>query len=59
MPLYIVGAGRVMIEYLLLPPQPRARFWARDMPQDEHGGDSGVDEAEKTYNAQGEHEMKC
>lgn len=58
MPLYIVGAGRVVIEDLLLPPQPRVRFWARDMPQDEHGGDSGVDEAEKTHKAQGEHEMK-
>lgn len=58
-PLYIVGAGRIMIEGFLFPPQPRVRFWARDMPQDEHGRDSEVYEAEKTYKAQGEHELQC
>jgi len=59
MPFYIVGAGRIMVEDLFFPPQPRVRFWARDMSQDEHGRDSEVDEAEKTHKAQGEHELQC
>lgn len=59
MPLYVVGTRRVMIEDLLLPPQVRVRFWARDTPQGEPGGESEMDEAYKTYNAQGEQEMEC